>query len=562
MMPTLLSLGLLAFIAVGAGRLCARLHIPRVTGYLVAGLVGGPSAGALLGLPSLITREQLHHLEPLHDFALGLIVLAIGTSFHFCAMRRFGPKLALVSLAEMGLTAFLVGVAGWLLGLSWFGLVFLALMAVTTAPAATQMVVREYDSDGPLTDLVMTLIGINNLVAIVAFVLVLHFAASPDEPLWQALAQLVIPLCIGALGGAVMALMDQRLTVLTERQVFGLAMVGILVGLCRALDVSSLPATLAAGAVLVNASPHDRRLLKDLSGLDYPFYVAFFIMAGADLHLEALPHMGALGLAYVIARSLGKYLGGMIGSRAAGTAPACQMWLGPALLAQAGMAIGLAASLARDWGTQGQQIQTIILASVIVFEGVGPLLTRIALVQAGEVTVLSLLFQRSPVGYAEGLHQLVAQFRDSLGFPADKALEKPSDMLVGHVMRRNVEVVRHNLSFDGVLRTLGHSRYDRLPVVDDDDRLLGVIQYSDIAEVLFDPSLRNLVVAGDIVTQEHLLLTPDDTLEAAMEQLRLHPDHTYLLVVEGTNRNSLVGVVRHNDVLSAQRRLGRRGASS
>ena len=168
--------------------------------------------------------------------------------------------------------------------------------------------------------------------------------------------------------------------------------------------------------------------------------------------------------------------------------------------------------------------------------------------------MLNLLAQRSPVGYREGLHHVINRFGSALGIASSKTLSSPSDILVDHIMRRNVEVLAGNTPFDEVLRALGHSRYDRLPVVNADKELTGVIQYSDIAEVLFDPGLRNLLVAGDIATQEHLLLTPRDNLETAMKALQEHPDHSYLLVVDNANPKLLVGVVRHNDLLAVQRR--------
>jgi CBS domain-containing protein len=264
--------------------------------------------------------------------------------------------------------------------------------------------------------------------------------------------------------------------------------------------------------------------------------------------------MGIIGVIYVVARIAGKYFGCYLGARSARMTKTIRRWLGPAMLAQAGLAIGLSNTLAREWGENGRAIQAVILAAVVVFEIIGPLFTQVSLVSAGEVTVLNLLAQRSPVGYREGLHQVVNHFRNALGVETTKVLASPSDILVDHIMRRNVEVTSADTPFDEVLKALGHSRYDRLPVVGPDKELVGVIQYADVAEVLFEPGLKNLVVAGDIATQEHLLLTPEDNLETAMKALREHPDHSYLLVVDKENPKLLIGVVRHNDLLAVQRR--------
>jgi CBS domain-containing protein len=119
-------------------------------------------------------------------------------------------------------------------------------------------------------------------------------------------------------------------------------------------------------------------------------------------------------------------------------------------------------------------------------------------------------------------------------------------------MRRNVEVIRNDATFDEVLKALGHSRYDRLPVVNNRNELVGVIKYGDIANTLFDPGLRDIIVADEIATKDYLRLTPEDTMEKAISALKDHPDDTYLLVVAGNNPKKLLGIVRHNDVLYSQ----------
>ena len=553
MFPILFSLGVLYLFALGLGRLSAVVRIPRVTGYLIVGLLAGPSMAHIIGIPSLITEAQLRELAPLHDFILGLIVLTIGGSFRFRTVRKLGSKILRISLSEIGLTALLVGGGTFMLCDNWLSPLFLALMAITTAPAATQMVMREYESEGPLTDTILTLIGINNFLAIVVFILVKNNWVAINASTLGTIIQLVAPLGIGMLAGIILAIREQRMNSRVERQILVLAAVAGIVGVASFIEVSPMLSTLVAGVVVVNASPNGRRIFGDLAGIDYPLYVMFFVMAGAELHIETLSHMGIIGVGYIVLRIAGKYFGSRLGARIAQTGNTVAQWLGPAMLAQAGLAIGLANTLAREWHDPGKAVQTVILASVVVFEIIGPLLTRISLVSAGEVTVLKLLVQRAPVGYSEGLHLVLNHFKDALGISPGKEMKRPQDIQVAHIMRRNVEVIKSNVPFDEVLKNLGHSRYDRLPIVNDQDELIGVIQYQDIAEVLFDPSLRNLVVAGDIATEPHFLLTPEDTLERAMDFLKDHPDHSYLLVVDKQNRKNLAGVVRHNDVLSTQR---------
>ncbi len=550
MLPILLSLGILYLLALGAGRISASLGLPRVTGYLVAGLAAGPSVAGMAGIPRLITPEQYQGLIPLHDVILGLIVFTIGGGFSLKTVRKLGSKLLLISASEIGLTALLVSAGAYLLNRSLLIAGFLAIMSITTAPAATQMVIRECQSEGPMTDTILPLIGINNFVAIVAFILLGNGLPDAAGSFSKTAYQIATPLCLGIGAGLVVAVMDQRLTRPADRQILVLAAVSFTVGMAGFLEVSAMLATLLAGVVTVTASPFGTRTIKDLSAIDYPLYVLFFIMAGAELHLESLRYMGLTGAAYVILRSTGKYVGCTLGAKAAGAPHVQKVWLGPAMLAQAGLAIGLAGSLARTWPGPGQNIQTVVLAAVVVFEVAGPLLTRLSLVNAGEVTVFNLMAMRSPVGFKESLDQVVHHVKDAFGIALPGAANHSAGIRVSHIMRRNVEVISNDTPFYEVLKTLGHSRYNQLPVVNRQQELVGVIKYADIADTLFEPGLRDIVVAGDITTEITLRLTPEDSMETAMKVLKNHPNDTYLVVVDKDDPKKLLGMVRQNDVLS------------
>jgi Kef-type K+ transport system membrane component KefB/CBS domain-containing protein len=554
MLPMLFTIGALYLLAIGAGRLSAAMGIPRVTGYLFVGLMAGPSTGAILGLPALISQAQLSSLGALHDIILGLIVFTIGGSFRFKAIRKIGSKLFRVSILEMGASALLVGFGTYGMGASPLEAGFLAVFAITTAPAATQMVIREYRSEGSLTDTILPLIGINNLVAILAFILLEHYGLSPALPWPETALQILAPIALGGITGIIIAVMDQRLSRKVERQMLLLGAVALTTGLALHFGLSAMLAILIAGVVAVNAGTREDQILQDLTDIDYPFYVFFFIMAGAELHLEALAHMGFIGVVYVAARAIGKFVGCRLGTIAAGMRTTLRTWLGPAMLAQAGLAIGLANLLAGQWPGPGQVLQTVILASVVVFELVGPLLTRTALVNAGEITILNLLEHRSPVSFAGGLRRVFDQFRKSLGISPLAGGKLPEDLRVAHVMRRNVAVLSHKARFHEVVKALGYSCYDRLPVINDRQELVGVIKYADIADTVFDPGLRDLVVAAEIASSSFLTLTPQDTVTTAIHVLTDHPRETHLLVVDENNPLRLVGIVSHNDLLATHTR--------
>lgn len=183
---------------------------------------------------------------------------------------------------------------------------------------------------------------------------------------------------------------------------------------------------------------------------------------------------------------------------------------------------------------------------------VGPLFTRTALVNAGEITVLNLLGQRSPVGYGEGMRRVFDELPRALGLSPIAGQKMPGDIRVAHIMRRNVGVLSHKAPFDEVVKRLGHSRFGAVPVVNERDELVGVVKYADVADTLFDPGLRHLVVAAEIATDDYLRTTPEDTLKTAMLALKSHPQATFLLVVARDDPVKLMGIVSHNDLLTAQ----------
>jgi len=574
MAQTLLSLlTALAVIFLGAligGRLAALLHVPRVTGYLVTGLLVGPSLARLLGIPGLLTPELLTELRPLTDLALALILAQIGGLFDLRHLRRWRHRILLFSGSEMLFTFLLVGGAAFgvnqlLLHKQVAGLplwetslvfsLFLGIIAVATAPAATLLVIREYEAEGPITSLVLTLVGFNNLVSVLGFTLLAHIFVFPGEGVASLLLRMFGPALIGSGVGFAMSIWAQRLELPSENKLLMFGGITANLALCRSFGVDPMFASLVLGMTLANSSPRWHRLQEHVRQVDYLLYVAFFVLAGANLHLETLAHIGILGIAYVLARTLGKWLGALVGARLGAFGPREKTYVGLTLLAQAGVAIGLAGQLARNWPEGGHLLETVVLGSVVVFELIGPLAVRLGLIRAGEVPLLAMLQKRAPVGALEGMHNVVEHFRSSLGLPAGHQMRDPGDILVRHIMRRNVETIRHDAPYAELLKHIAHSRYDRFPVVDGQGQFIGMINYTEIRNLLFEPALVPLVVAGDLVTTASATLYPDQPLREALKVLRQHQDISYFPVVASDNPRRLLGILSQNDLLAAFRRL-------
>jgi Kef-type K+ transport system membrane component KefB/CBS domain-containing protein len=565
-LPVLTALACIFLGALAGGRLAALCRVPRVTGYLLAGVCFSPSLAHLLGFPALIRPEALTLLDLIAEIALGLILLSIGGQLQPANLRRWKHRILLFSLSETGLTFVLVGgvvlvintfFMQWAVaGLSVFGtscylMVFLGIISVATAPAATLMVVRECESEGPLTQAALTLVGLNNILALCGFVLVAHWLVAPAAGLMPLLGRLFAPLLVGAVFGLLAAAWAERLDKNSEYKLLMLGGVAAVTVVCRWWAGEALLAYLAFGATLANASPRWHRLTAALQEIDYPLYVAFFVLAGANLHLDTLTRIGWIGVFYVLARIAGKMGGTWLGARLGGFREGVGRWTGWTLLSQAGVAIGLAGSLARQWPEGGALVETVVLGSVVVFELIGPLAVRYGLVRAGEVPILSLLKKRAPQGTLEGMHQVVQHFRSSLGLPAGHRLEDPGDILVEHVMRRNVETLRNDTHFNELLRLIAHSRYDRFPVVDEESRFVGMVDYSEIRNLLFEPSLADLVVAGDLVHAARAGLRADQSLREALAVVQQHPDISYFAVVDPNDCRRLRGILSQNDLLAA-----------
>lgn len=566
----LTGLAAIFFGALIGGRLASRFHVPRVTGYLLTGLIIGPSFAHLIGWPPLLTQEVLSELSILGDIALALILLNIGSLFSIDRLRKWKQRIAVFSLSEMGLTFLLVGAATFgvnelilqktvaalsLHQTSLLFALFLGIIAVATAPAATLMVIREYEAEGPVTGIVLTLVGFNNLVSVLGFTVLVHFLLSPAESHWLLLWQMGGPIIVGTVFGLILSFWGERLELPSEHKILILGSVAAVTTVCQMLEIDPLLASLILGIVAANSTPNWHHMAASLRQVDYLLYVAFFVLAGANLHIETLGHIGLLGIAYVLARSLGKWLGARIGAAMGGFGKRERSYVGLTLLAQAGVAIGLAASLARQWPEGGQLIQTVVLGSVVVFELIGPLAVRFGLVQAGEVPILSLLQKRTPKGAMEGMHSVVHHFRSSLGLPAWKKFREPGDIYVRHIMRQNVETIPNNTPFNELLRIIAHSRYDRFPVVDSEGGFLGLINYTEIRELLFEPTLMPLVVAGELVSAEKHAVYPDQPLREVMEMLKSNRNISFFPVIDPDEPERLLGILSQNEVLSAYRRF-------
>ncbi len=383
------SLGVILLLALLAGHIVKWLRIPEVTGYLLAGIALGPS------VMGWVTADNLSALHALSEVALGLILFSIGTVFEFGHFRRIGRRLITITVIESLLVAVAVAVGTRVAGLSWPSALLLGSMAIETAAASTLMVLRECNAKGPLTDVLMGVFALDNLLCLIAFNLVvagIQFTSHPSGWSFYALFQTAGPLvwqivgsaALGYIAGFLLAAWSARVVEHGEQLILLAGCVLFCVGLSDLLQLSPMVTNLAVGATVVNLSERSRRFLDSLAKTDPPLYAIFFVLAGADLNLSLLQSLGLAGGVYVLARLFGKVTGTWLGASVAGAGREIQWRLPTAMCAQAGLAIGLTLSLEQRLPDLAPSVTTVVLAAVILFELVGPFGVRWTIIRSGE----------------------------------------------------------------------------------------------------------------------------------------------------------------------------------
>ncbi len=380
----LLSVGMVILLGLLGGKIFHKIKIPRVTGYMLMGLVIGPS---VLGL---VTQATLQDIHMINDIALGLILFAIGGEIELNHLRAMGKKLIYMALAE-SLGAFsLVTLASLAIsgniGLS----MLLGAIGIATAPGVTLMVIREYEARGPLTDTLLAMVAMNNVICLVIFrIFFSGYSLFHGDPFWTVMLdlfkELALSIIIGTAIAGMIAIWEQRIDDLSELLlvIIGGLLLGI--GAAKTIGISHLMVCLIIGAITNNISMMHRLIYAELRQTEMPFYIAFFVLSGASLHLDLVWQLGILGLAYLLLRPLGKAVGAYLAGKKYGSEEKVRNNIGLGLLPQAGVAIGLAITVTQQDPELGRIISTVVLSSVVIYESVGPFLTKLALRRAGEI---------------------------------------------------------------------------------------------------------------------------------------------------------------------------------
>ncbi|MDP5333733.1 MAG: cation:proton antiporter [Paracoccaceae bacterium] len=362
-----------------------RTRLPRVTLLLLVGVVMG-SAGF-----DLIPAEAVAWYEALSVMALTMVAFLLGGSLTRKTLAAHGRAILFISVAIVAVTLVLVSAGAWLLGVPPGAALVIGAVATATAPAATQDIIRQSGAKGPFVDTIKGIVAIDDAWGMIAFSLALILAISlsgggeQGNLLAEAGHEIFGAIGLGLAIGLPGAFLTGRISRGEPLQTEALALVFLTAGLSLWLGVSFLLAGMTVGAVIVNLARHHDRAFHEIRHVQWPFMLLFFLLAGATLEVEALRQIGLLGAAYVVLRMVARLIGGWLGARIAGRSPKEALLYGPALLPQAGVAVGMALVAAQELPGSGEMILTLTIGSTVIFELIGPLATLWALRRAGAI---------------------------------------------------------------------------------------------------------------------------------------------------------------------------------
>lgn len=394
----ILALGILILVGLVGSKIAGYFKLPAVTGYILFGLVTGPSVLGLLG------KEALDYLNPLNDFALALIALTIGYELKWQNIKKLGKSITSITVLEASGAVCFVFIAMLLLKQPLPVALIFAAISSATAPAATVAVIREYNTEGPLTRTLLAVVALDDAYCILATGVILTIIKGLVYGAGTfSLALLTVSFLEIAGSLLVGALLGLALNEILKRWKPGTSdLLGVLLGttlLAAGLSIrfhlSPLLTNMVLGSVLSNISPR-KQLLRVVQNIEGPIYTAFFTLAGASLELEALGSIGLLGFVYVVARFAGKYTGAWLGGKLSHAQDTVNRYLGLALMPQAGVAIGLSMMAAREFPELGGIVINVVLAAVVVYELLGPVVAKYAFVKAGEIQQSSQMVRSHP----------------------------------------------------------------------------------------------------------------------------------------------------------------------
>ena len=389
-------------------RLAKKVKLPAVTAYLISGVLIGPFVLGAFDIPGIgITASQIEGFGLISDLALGFIAFAMGNEFRLAQLKKIGKQATVIGVVQALFTTVVVDIVLIALHfvmpdkLSLSAAIVLASVATATAPAATLMVVKQYKAKGPVTDVLLPVVALDDAVGLVVFAISFGVAKSIStgavdvlSVVLEPLLEVVLSLGLGFIMGLLFTLCEKYFHSRSKRMAVSVTFVMMTVAISSLkFDVggihvgfSSLLACMMLGTVFCNMCEVSEELMDRADRWTTPILILFFVISGAELELSVFADWAVvvIGIVYIISRSAGKCFGANISAKMTHSDPNIVKYLGITLLPQAGVALGMAIK-AIELGPDGAIVRNITLFAVLIYEIVGPYLTKIALTKAGDI---------------------------------------------------------------------------------------------------------------------------------------------------------------------------------
>ncbi|MFQ6034792.1 MAG: cation:proton antiporter [Sedimentisphaerales bacterium] len=514
-----------------AGRLTNRIRLPGVVGYLIAGLILGPSFLHVFSAP------LLDKLEVFSSFALSLIAFIIGSEMKLTTLRQMGKGIGIITILESFGAFILVATGVYLLTKKLFWALVFGAMAPASAPAGTVAVLQEYRTKGRLTNALYAVVGLDDGLAIMIFaiavalgkILLTGEALSLQVLLKGPAVEIIGSIILGVLTGFSAGYCTRKIHADDNILVMSLAAILICAAIANYLHFSLILANLCMGMVFVNVFPSaNQKAYRALQSISLPVYIIFFFVAGASLQVGLLPSMGFLGLVYIVCRICGLMGGAFIGATVSRQSPVIRKYLGLGILSQAGVAIGLSILAAGEFEILGEQGESLaiavvntIAATTIFFEIIGPITTRFAVSKAGEI---------------------------GINITEEDLIETYA---AGDVTDTKVPLISAGMSLSEVINIVSSTDNFYYPVVNERKVLIGVITLDGIRRTFATQQLNDWLVALDITEPLVMKVNQDDRLSDCLEKMRRFGIE-YAPVVSSERDDKLIGVL---DTVGVHRRL-------
>ncbi len=540
-MDIIFKLGLILLLSIPLARISQAFKLPKVLGYLVGGLIFGPY------VLSIINEHFLEVLNPFNRFALAYILFLVGTKLKIEHLKGSMRIVLNVLVFQFLLTFVLVSVLVLPIFKDIRVALFIGLIGVTIAPASTIAVIDELGAEGPVTSSLLLLIVINDLLVLYLFsaFLPIVFKEKLHAGILYHFYIISLKYAVSSFIGLAVGFFLTYIEVKTKSElnmtILALGTVLATIGILETYHLNPYVGAFFIGFIASNASIKHKKILKELELFDNLIYIIFFFISGASMHLNLLiPMLPGVAL-YVIARGAGQYFGAYRGALRGGAEKWEAQAIGMGILTQAGLAIGFALLIGSK-GPAGVTAMNLILSSTIVFEIGGIILLKRGLMSAGEIKLSRIIEMESRPILDLHFEEIFSEFLKQLGYS-----KKPrsGELRVKDLTIRSFNTLRPEMKIKEIINIFEKSKCHTLPVIDEDESLVGVINLRDLEEFVMDRTMEKLIVAEDLVRLNSPCLSPDMSLLDAYKIIKEQEVDSMPVCENG----KVIGMLMRKDIL-------------